>query len=75
MYEVIEETKNVPTKSISIKAVITKCPRTDFYILLAFLLIAIALLMAASIYCFCIKYQTKQNLYFFATTQLKETKY
>ena len=35
-----------------------------FYILLAFLLITIALLIAVSIYCYMIKYQTKHLLPF-----------
>ena len=55
------ETKTVPTKSISTKASLTKSTSMDFYILLAFLLITIALLIAVSIYCFFIKYQTKQK--------------
>ena len=33
----------------------------NFYILLAFSLITIALLIAASIYCYLTKYQAKQN--------------
>ena len=33
----------------------------NFYILLAFLLIAIALLIAVSIYCYLIKYRAKQK--------------
>ena len=32
-----------------------------FYILLAFLLIIIALLIAVSIYCYLVKYQAKQK--------------
>ena len=37
------------------------CKTQNFYILLAFLLITIALLIAISIYCYLIKYQRKQN--------------
>ena len=37
------------------------CEPQNFYILLAFLLITIALLIAVSNYCYLIKYQTKQN--------------
>ena len=35
------------------------CKTKNFYILLAFLLITIALLIAVSIYCYLIKYQAK----------------
>ena len=52
-------TKTVPTKSTFTKTVLTKCILTNFYILLAFLLITIALLIAASIYCYLIKYRAK----------------
>ena len=37
------------------------CKIQNFYILLVFLLITIALLIAASIYCYQIKYQEKQK--------------
>ena len=37
-----------------------------FYILLVFSLITIALLIAVSIYCYLIKYQTKQKQNFLA---------
>ena len=40
--ETIEETKTVWSKRKSIKPVITKCTSTNFYILLALLLITIA---------------------------------
>ena len=48
-----EETKIFPT-NITYKT-------QSFYILLAFLLISIALLIAVSIYCYLIKYKTKQK--------------
>ena len=38
------------------------CKTQNFYILLAFLLITIALLIAVSIYCYLIKYQRKHLL-------------
>ena len=38
------------------------CKRKNFYILLAFLLISVALLIAVSIYCNLIKYRSKQKL-------------
>ena len=45
----------------------------NFYILLAFLLITIALLIAVSIYCYLIKYRAKQkHLLPFHTTKLKQ---
>ena len=52
-------TKTVPTKSTFTKTVLPKCTLTNFYILLAFLLITIALLIAVSIYCYWIKYRAK----------------
>ena len=59
--QIIKETKTVPIKSTSIKTVLTKCTSTNFYILLAFLLITIALLILGSICCYLIKYQAKQK--------------
>ena len=53
-----EETKTILTnfneKKVTYKA-------QNVYILLAFLLITIALLIAASIYCYLIKYRAKQK--------------
>ena len=50
----------------------TACKTQNFYILLAFLLITIALLIAVSIYCYLIKYQAKQkHLLPFHDTKLK----
>ena len=40
---------------------------TNFYILLVFLLVTIALLIAVSIYCYLIKYGAKQKHYHFTT--------
>ena len=37
------------------------CKKKNLYILLAFLLITIALLIAVSIYCYQIKYRAKQK--------------
>ena len=37
------------------------CKTQNFYILLAFLLITIALLIAVSIYCYLVKYRSKQK--------------
>ena len=53
-----EETKTLPTtfneKNITYKT-------QNFYILLTFLLITIALLIAVSIYCYLIKYRAKKT--------------
>ena len=54
--EIIEET--VPTNFIETKVT---CKTQNFYILLAFLLVTTALLVAVSIYCYLIKYQAKQK--------------
>ena len=48
-----EETKTIPKNII--------CDTKSFYILLAFLLVTIALLIAASIYCYLVKYKSKQK--------------
>ena len=56
--EIIEETKTVSTTFNNKK--LTYKTKT-FYILLTFLLITTALLLAVSIYCYLIKYQTKQK--------------
>ena len=53
-----KETKIIPTNSNEKKAT---CKTQNFSILLAFLLIAIPLLIAVSIYCCLIKYQIKQK--------------
>ena len=66
--EIIEET--IPRKSTATTTVVTKCTSTNFYTLLAFLLMTIALLRAVSIYSYLIIYQTKQNLCYLANTPL-----
>ena len=53
----IIDSYNVETKII----LINFNEKRDFYVLLAFLLITIASLIAASIYCFLIKYQAKRK--------------
>ena len=70
---IIEET--VP---INLNENKTNCKMQNFYILLAFLLITIALLIAVSIYCYLIKYQAIQKhlLPFHNTNnELKEVTY
>ena len=71
--EVIE--KRVPRNFNKKKAT---CKTQNLYILLAFLLITIELLIAANIYCYLIKYQAKQkNLLSFHDTnnELKQVIY
>ena len=67
-----EETKTIPInfneKNITFKI-------KNFYILLAFLLITIVLLIAVSIDCYLIKYRVKQKhllLFHFTNSQLRE---
>ena len=50
--EIMVATKTIPSKTIAIK---------NFYSLLVFLLITISLLIIVSIYCYLIKYQSKQD--------------
>ena len=67
-----EETKTIRTNFNEKKVT------QNFYILLAFTLITIALLIAFSIYCYLIKYRAKQKhlLPFHVTNnELKETMY
>ena len=54
--EIIEE-----TVLINLNGRKATCKMQNLYILLAFLLITIALLIAVSIYCYLIKYQAKQK--------------
>ena len=56
----------------------TTCSCKNFYILLAFLSITIALMIAVSIYCYLIKYQAKQKHmlpFHVANNELKEIMY
>ena len=57
--EIIESTKTVPTKCTPTKTVPTKSTSTNFYILLIFSLITIALLIDVSIYCYLTKHRGK----------------
>ena len=50
------------------------CKMQDFYVLLTFSLITIALLIAVKIYCYLIKYQAMQNHllpFYFTSNKLK----
>ena len=54
------------------------CKTQNFYVLLAFLLITLALFIALSIYCYLIRYQAKQEhllLFHVTNNELKETMY
>ena len=53
-----DETKTIPTNFNEKKVT---CKMQTFYTLLAFLLITVALLIAVSIYCYLIKYRSKQK--------------
>ena len=53
--DIIVAAKAVSRKTIEIK---------NFYVLLAFLLVAIASLIVVSIYCYLIKYRSKQEHYY-----------
>ena len=65
-----EEIKTIPT---NFNEKNMTCKTQSFYILLAFLLITIALLIAVCIYCFVIKYRAKQkHLLPFHDTKLKQ---
>ena len=70
-----EETKTVP---VNINEEKLACKTQNFYILLAFLSITIALMIAVSIYCYLIKYQAKQKHmlpFHVANNELKEIMY
>ena len=45
------------------------------FILLVFLLITIALLIAVSIYCYLIRYKAKQNIHCHVTSQIANWQY
>ena len=62
-----EETKTVPTNFNEKKAI---CKTQNFYILLAYILITIALLMVVSIYCYSINFRTIPNIYHHFTSQI-----
>ena len=59
--EIIEETKNISTKTVPTKTILAKNTSTNFYILIAFLLITIALLVTVSIR--LIKLEQNKNIY------------
>ena len=65
-----EEIKTIPT---NFNEKHLTCKTQSFYILLAFLLITITLLMFVSIYCYLLKYRAKQkHLLPFHDTKLKQ---
>ena len=67
MFEGRQGKKNFKKKNIT-------CKTQNFHILLAFLLIAIAILIAVSIYCYLIKYRAK-HLVLFCDTNNKLNKF
>ena len=68
-----EKIKTIPINCNEKKAT---CKTQNFYILLAFLLITIALLIAVSMYWYLIKYRAKQLLPFHYTyNELREVLY
>ena len=63
------------TSTVPIKAISANAAPTNFYDLLPFLLITIALLIAVSFYCYLIKCRAKQNHllpYYDTSNKLKE---
>ena len=72
--EVIEPyDEEIKTNSKNFNEKKVTCKTQNIYVLLAFLLITIALLIAVCIYCYLIKYRAKQNyLLQFQDTKLKE---
>ena len=73
--EIIDTTKSILAKTVSMKTVTTKTipiksNSKNFYVLLAFLLITIAFLIAVSIYCYFIKYPAKEKYYCHITSQI-----
>ena len=76
--EIIKETKNIPTKTILTKTIPRKNILTVFYILLDFLLIIIALVIAITISCCFIKNQVKERPFLpchYTIGKIKETSY
>ena len=70
--EITEETKTIQTKNTSTKTIPTKCTSTNFYILLAFLLIAIVLLISVSVYLIHHWSKQKHLLPYHDVSKLKE---
>ena len=66
--EIIEVTKGIPTSFNEKKMA---CKTKNVYILLAFLLITIALLIAVSIYCYLININQNKNIYHSFTSQMR----
>ena len=70
-----EETKLIPTNFNKKKP---SCKTQNFYILLAFFFVIIALLIAVSIYCYLIKYRAKEKhllLFHNTNSELKQDLY
>ena len=70
-----EETKTVTTNFNETNSI---CKTNNFYLLFGILLITIALLIAVSIYCYLVKYKTKQKhllLFYVNNNELKDVLY
>ena len=67
-----DETKTILTNFNEKKEI---CQTQNFYILLVFLLITIALLIAISIYCYLVKYRAKALPFHVTNKELKEIMY
>ena len=63
--------KETKTFSTNFKAI---CKKQSFYILLAFLLITIALLLSVNIYCYLIKYQAKPETFITTSSHKQQIK-
>ena len=59
----VVETKKQKLFQQNLKIKRATCKKQNFYILLAFLLISITLLIAVSIYCYLIKYRAKIKIF------------
>ena len=62
-----KQTKTIPTTFNEKKAI---CKTQNFYMLLSFLLITIALVIAFSIYCYLININQNKNIYYRFTSQI-----
>ena len=59
--EVIDAYNEIKTILTNFNGKRVTCKTQNFYVLLAFLLITVALLIVVSIYCYLIKYRAKQK--------------
>ena len=69
-----EDTEAKSYNETNFKEKKANCKTQNFYILLAFLLISIALLVAVSIYCYVIKCRANKNIYYHLNLQITNQK-